>query len=244
MTKQRRQNLQVCSYKIYSKSKLATKRNYEDILVYHNSSTLSQAKLQRPNLQVKNVQANFTGKHLQVSKRTEKTGLYNKARYLDPKTSRWLSTDPALSEYIPGAPINDEAKKRNSNLPRMGGVFNTVNLHLYHYAGNNPVKYLDPNGLETKSHDDKKGFDRGVSEFKDSFGVSVKAGISFGVKYTLFGFLKINAEVDLGFMEVTQDKNGLVDMDTVGINITIDPLEMGEAGIKVEKSASESDDFF
>jgi hypothetical protein len=30
----------------------------------------------------------------------------------------------------------------------MGGVFNTVNLHLYHYAGNNPVKYTDPDGRE------------------------------------------------------------------------------------------------
>jgi hypothetical protein len=28
----------------------------------------------------------------------------------------------------------------------MGGVFNTVNLHTYHYAGNNPVKYVDPDG--------------------------------------------------------------------------------------------------
>jgi hypothetical protein len=28
----------------------------------------------------------------------------------------------------------------------MGGVFNYANLHVYHYAGNNPVKYVDPNG--------------------------------------------------------------------------------------------------
>jgi hypothetical protein len=28
----------------------------------------------------------------------------------------------------------------------MGGVFNVVNLHLYHYAGNNPLKYTDPDG--------------------------------------------------------------------------------------------------
>ena len=28
----------------------------------------------------------------------------------------------------------------------MGGVFNTVNASLYHYAGNNLVKYTDPNG--------------------------------------------------------------------------------------------------
>jgi RHS repeat-associated protein len=84
----------------------------------------------------------FTGKE-----KDEETGLYYYgARYLDPKYSRWLSTDPALSDYIPGAPINDEAKKRNGNLPGMGGVFNSVNLHLYHYAGNSPVKMKDPDG--------------------------------------------------------------------------------------------------
>ena len=72
---------------------------------------------------------------------------YYGARYLDPKYSRWLSGDPALSDYIPKAPIDDEAKKHNENLPGMGGVFNVVNLHLYHYAGNNPVMYTDPMGM-------------------------------------------------------------------------------------------------
>jgi hypothetical protein len=38
----------------------------------------------------------------------------------------------------------------------MGGVFNVVNLHTYHYAGNNPVKYVDPNGeTATYSIDDE-----------------------------------------------------------------------------------------
>ena len=84
----------------------------------------------------------FTGKEMD-----EETGLYYYgARYLDPKYSRWLSSDPALGDYIPTAPVDDKAKKHNENLPGMGGVFNVVNLHLYHYAGNNPVKYTDPDG--------------------------------------------------------------------------------------------------
>ena len=42
--------------------------------------------------------------------------------------------------------MNDEARRRNGRLPGTGGVFNLVNLHVYHYAGNNPVKYVDPDG--------------------------------------------------------------------------------------------------
>jgi RHS repeat-associated protein len=85
--------------------------------------------------------------HPTGKERDEETGLYYYgARYLDPKTSRWLSGDPAIPEYIPSAPVSDEARERNGSLPGMGGVFNVVNLHVYHYAGNNPVKYVDPDG--------------------------------------------------------------------------------------------------
>ena len=59
---------------------------------------------------------------------------YYGARYLDTKYSRWLSADPAVGEYINGASAGE------------GGIYNTVNFSLYHYAGNNPIKYTDPDG--------------------------------------------------------------------------------------------------
>ena len=57
-----------------------------------------------------------------------------------------LLSDKSVFPSLTTAPVNDEAKKHNENLPGLGGVYNTVNLHVYHYAGNNPVKYVDPDG--------------------------------------------------------------------------------------------------
>ncbi len=61
------------------------------------------------------------------------TGLYyHGARYRDAKTGVWLSVDPILESYLEGEPA--------------GGVFNSINMNLYHYAGNNPTRFIDPDG--------------------------------------------------------------------------------------------------
>ena len=63
----------------------------------------------------------------------EETGFYYfGARYLDPRMSRWISADPAMNtgEYFPVAPVDDEAKKHNGNLPGMGGIFNHISSFL------------------------------------------------------------------------------------------------------------------
>ena len=77
----------------------------------------------------------FTSKEID-----EETGLYYYgARYLDPRYSRWISTDPALGEYIPSA------GKDISKLPS-GGIYNPFSQSLFNYSNNNPIKYVDPNG--------------------------------------------------------------------------------------------------
>ncbi|MER5711648.1 SpvB/TcaC N-terminal domain-containing protein [Streptomyces sp. NPDC002122] len=70
----------------------------------------------------------FTGKELDAE-----TGLYYYgARYYNPRTQLWASTDPVLPDYLDGG--------------MAGGIAEARNLAVYTYAHNNPVKLTDPTG--------------------------------------------------------------------------------------------------
>ena len=88
------------------------------------------------------------------------TGLYYfGARYYDARLSRWVSADPALQagRYFP-KPYDFDTEHdyywyleqdTSKKLPGIGGVFNAVNMDVYHYGGNNPVRMKDYDGLWT-----------------------------------------------------------------------------------------------
>ena len=76
----------------------------------------------------------FTGKEIDPE-----TGLqYFGARYQDPRTSRWISSDPAGPELM--VPMDDEGRLRS-------GYSVVEALNWYSYTSNNPVKYRDPTGM-------------------------------------------------------------------------------------------------
>jgi hypothetical protein len=55
-----------------------------------------------------------------------------------------------VMERLNGFQVSSGVKMSVSRLSRKepGGVFNYVNFHVYHYAGNNPVTLVDPDGRE------------------------------------------------------------------------------------------------
>lgn len=94
----------------------------------------------------------FTSKELDA----ETNLYYFGQRYYDQIISRWISSDPILYHYMPEPADFDDAHDyfwdtlhdKAEKLPGHGGVYRTVNLDVYHYAGNNPLMIVDPDGTE------------------------------------------------------------------------------------------------
>jgi len=77
----------------------------------------------------------------------EETGLYYYgARYYEPRLSRWMSADPAGWDLInPMEPDGEGGWKPKQS----HSVIEATNW--YSYVSNNPVKYVDPTGMESSS---------------------------------------------------------------------------------------------
>jgi hypothetical protein len=104
----------------------------------------------------------------------------------------------------------------------MGGVFNVVNLHVYHYAGNNPVNITDPTGAYDFDHDNKiiytdltiKDLDKAntILEGYQKHGYKVIARDSEGRNVLTFtNFSGMN-----DFMEAIDPSNGIEFVITIG----------------------------
>ena len=137
-----------------------------------------------------------------------------------------MSADPALGEYIPLAPVNDEAKKHNQNLPGMGGIYNTVNFHLYHYAGNNPVKYTDPTGMWTLTlgFAHEFGFKLVLGKNDGKWEGSLMVGIGCGkaLKIDLDDKKAIDKTSVSLSVSVSSEFNGLQGQGSLGVTVDAD----------------------
>ncbi|HIE02842.1 MAG TPA: RHS repeat-associated core domain-containing protein [Thiotrichaceae bacterium] len=142
----------------------------------------------------------FTAKELD-----EETGLYYfGARYYDARTSVWQSPDPVLDAYLDG-------KKG------MGGVFNTVNINLYHYVGFNPVQYIDPDG---RAHFKKRSLVGVFSNVYRVIGAAV-GGRFAGTIGSIAGGYLANKLADWGNIETMHEQ--LFYDDAKGGNIGFGP---------------------
>ncbi len=169
----------------------------------------------------------FTGKEM------DRTGLYYYgARYYDPEISLWMSPDPILDKYLPKL---DE--KDNSKLPGMGGVFNSLNLGLFTYTHQNPVKLIDPDGKVTLSLTGFKTYSAGRTKTKEAgfvVGLSFKSGFQFGIIET-----EIKSGIDVDYSAFFGLKAEITSASNIN-NLSGTGYEVGATGGVVGPTAGTS----
>ena len=139
----------------------------------------------------------FTAKELD-----HETGLYYfGARYYDPRSSVWQSADPILGKYLPTGNMEQGAQ-----LPS-GGVFTSFNTNLYHYAGLNPVKFVDADGNNFYAKYDPRG---GGGFGHSGVGVDNSSG---GVKTADFGMHGFFGQIWVAFKSLFGSHDAYVNVD-------------------------------
>jgi RHS repeat-associated protein len=89
----------------------------------------------------------FTGKELDPE-----TGMYYfGARDYDARISRWISADRAFESYLPKGNNDFDSNhdyyyhtkhEKVTELPGHGGIFRPINIDLYRFCSNNPIRIL------------------------------------------------------------------------------------------------------
>ena len=109
----------------------------------------------------------------------EETGLYYYgARYYESRLSLWMSVDP-LSSYNPFNNENYIDGEHN------GGVYNNMNLGIYSYCYQNPIKLKDPDGRQVVA---VHGTNSDNSTWKQRQQITDYAAKKFGNTKGYFGF--------------------------------------------------------
>jgi len=190
----------------------------------------------------------FTSKELDAE-----TGLYYFGqRTYDPVPSIWASVDKALERYLPGPTdfddehdffwdtLHDKAEK----LAGRGGVFNPVNLNLYHYAGQNPIVLIDPDGNATlqfgisfslnavKGYTAESGIVVGFS-MKNGFEVGRYNTVPAGTANNIKAGTHTDAGMSVSLNVAVSNNNGIQQLsgpsNTLGVNLDAGALVLAGA---------------
>lgn len=176
----------------------------QPLLYYHNDHLRSPHIITQPNGTLfgqeeyfpfgqTSDRRNIKSRYRYIGKmRDEETGLlYYGARYYDPVTGRFISSDPLYA--TPGSLSQQEHEVFLGNSQR---------LNLYSYVLNNPVVFIDPNGLDFKWFNSKVYQEYNISKGKGEIGL--KANVLQWTSKNSKGQIKVlEAKAYAGFKEGT-----------------------------------------